>query len=221
MDKLSLLIKRVACEIKFFPTPLYYEKKTVVWKKFAKHFPDWKVNYTDLIIENKEKEIGFRATSRNAIFVCDNLSTFSNFTDLGYRLLKDYAKELQILSLNRIGVRVFYLCEADGSFEDLNNLMINKLFSFVPAETKATDMAYVLNFDQSDYHFHVTLGPVTDEESKARLEMKEGTFPKLSIFFDIDIFQNEASPDVIEKFLQKSCKKSERIAQQFGKQIFG
>ena len=221
MEKLKLLTKRATCEIRFSPTPVYYEKKTVVWKKFGEHFPDWNVSYVELELSNKQKEMRFKATSRNAVFICDNLSTLSNFTDLGHRLLRDYTKELEITSLERIGVRVFYLCEAQGSFEDLNKLMISKLFTFVPTKAKPTDMAYVLNFDQGDYHFHVAVGPVTDEESKERLKMKEGTFPKLSVFFDVDTFQNEFSSDGIETFLQNSCKKSKEIVKQFEGQIFG
>jgi len=220
MDRLKFLTKRAACEIRFSSTPIYYEKKTSVWKKFSQHFPHWNVSYVELELSNKQKEMGFKATSRNAVFVCDNLPTLSNFTDLGHRLLRDYTKELGITSLNRIGVRIFYLCGAKGSFEDLNKLMLDKMFSFLPAKSKPTDMAYVLNFDQGDYHFHVALGPVTDEESKRRLDMEEGTFPELSVFFDVDIFQNNLSCDGIETFLKKSCKKSREVAQQFGNQIF-
>ena len=133
MDKLKFLTKRAACEIRFSPTLVYYEKKTIIWKRFANYFPDWSVSYTGFRMENKDKEMKFAATSRNAVFVCENLSTFSNFTDLGHRLLRDYTKNLEVTSLGRIGVRVFYLCEAEGSFEDLNNLMIRKLFSFLPS----------------------------------------------------------------------------------------
>jgi len=38
MDKLKFLIKRAACEIRFSPTPVYFEKKAAVWRKFATFF---------------------------------------------------------------------------------------------------------------------------------------------------------------------------------------
>ena len=220
MKGLNLIIKKAVCEIRFYPTPVYYDKKTVVWSKFRKHFPDWNVNYTELELSNKQKEMSFKATSRNAVFIRENLSVFSNFTDLGYRLLRDYIKDLEIASINRIGVRIFYLHEAKGTFEDLNNLMVQKLFSFLPDKTILTDMAYILNFDQEDYHFHFALGPVTEKESKERLNMEKGIFPKLSVFFDVDIFKKKFSPDLIDTFLRKSCEKSNEITQQFSERIF-
>lgn len=220
MNRLNLIIKKAVCEIRFSPTLVYFDKKTVVWSKFSKHFPDWNVSYAGLELSNKQKEMRFKATSRDTVFVRENLSVFSNFTDLGHRLLRDYTKELEITSINRIGVRIFYLYEVNGNFEDLNNLMIKKLFSFLPAKTKSTDMAYVLNFDQEDYHFHVALGPVTEKESKERLDMDKGKFPKLSVLFDIDIFKEQFSPKFIDVFLQESCKKSKDIVQKFSDKIF-
>lgn len=71
----------------------------------------------------------FKATSRNGIFIRENLSDFANFTDLGPRLLRDYSKELEITSINRIRARFFYLQEVEGIFEDLNSLILKKLFA--------------------------------------------------------------------------------------------
>ena len=193
-------MEEIICEIRFPSVLSFFDRKIKMGEKFREKLPHWELDpfYIKLFSKiekgknTQEKKISPKKIliieSKRASLTYHIENIFQNFKADAIYFFPEIIKFLEIEKLIRMGLRIRYLFPLKkGNFEELKDLLFKRLYQKIPLEN-ITDIAYIINFKEDDYSFHVELGPLRQREIKDRFPF-EGSLPNVSMLIDIDCFQ--------------------------------
>lgn len=224
MDLNKFLREEIICEIRYDSILSYFDKRVKICSALLKKLPHWTIGPIKIeLFDEKNKDTSsknyFLFTSHNAAISSKRVEVYTNFEAITKYLLSNITHELGIEKLGRIGVRVRSLYECKQSFENLRDLLVDKLLitseikkpDFIP---EITDVAYILNFKKETYNFHMEIGPLSKGEIIQKFPFEEKSPFETGLLIDIDC-SKENYDGSIENFLKQSYNRIEDISKQF------
>jgi hypothetical protein len=159
------------------------------------------------------------------------------------QLLDAVVGQLQLPTFQRLGLRKRYVAPINMSFADLVTLFHAKTYNQSRSllnvfPENIDDLMFRINSSDDEFKCHITIGPMqkeqvaqmlrpdqerifTPEESAKRYSALYGAYPEVSIYFDIDLFQNDEKPvDGTLEFVKKARKRISEMVIGFCAHLF-
>lgn len=214
----SPILRQLVTEIRYIPTILYHDQRISVCYRLTQPFPYWtldmgKVEMYDMLRREDSKRL-FTVTNRGASILQKNLGDYEGFRTLAERVFTEVTEGFRIQTINRIGIRFFYIASYDRSFETLKEVLCRKIYTQSVIESltpNPTDLAFVVSFEEHNTKFNLGFGPVTKDELRARLAEPEAEFFDVGLMVDLDCFLMDIPLHRIHSFLRESQRYSQGI----------
>ncbi|MCD6429077.1 hypothetical protein J7L09_00065 [bacterium] len=212
-------IERAVCEILYPGTLVYHEKRATLCKKFIDKLPHWFLNISILELYDQSKpeeaEKIFQIGSKRAFLLYKNPGVYDNFIALASDLICKSIDELEIETIQRLGIRTFYFIETDISFIELKDILIERLFNKENTNRigNINDLSWVSVILEKEYNLRISVGPLSPEEIKKGYYLKkEEVNPTLLI--DVDCFRKDLSIKSV-----KEIKEALRFSKEKGNEV--
>ena len=225
-------------ELRFEPMPTFLDDRGQIVEVLKKEigFKHWSIsrNKIDLSFDEKgEKEKGF-VSFRNCGYVSVFPPTRNYFPDKACKFIRELflIKQFNPQNLIRLGVKLTVAIAFDGTFEELTEILKEKLIKtegkiFKAYDAKVIDIGVPLNFETKDGFFNTRLGPMKEEEVKQTFtEVKEWEkkIPRVNLFFQIDYYNKGVKKGEVENVcgcINNYTKKAWEIFDKVEKSIIG
>lgn len=212
-------IERGICEIRYPGTLIYHEKRLALCKELMEKKPEllhWSLNVPSIQLRDKDKEENsdkiFTISSKRSSLIFRNPGVYDNFIALAGYLMAKTTQALEIGTLARMGIRIFYFTETKETFDQLKNLLITRLLNGKSVERlggSIKDIAFIIELEKDKYNFNIRLGPLSPEEIKGEAYKGEKYYVSKekinpSFLVDIDFFRKNCSSKEIRIILKNS-----------------
>jgi len=192
-------------EIRYPASPLFFDNRGKLLEQFkGEPFTEWRIDRNRIDLYNREQSISVFASFNNAGGSTEDPPTFTYYKDHIQRWLKLIIPDISIKQINRIGVRTFYLAQADNlAFDKLFQCFLNSylktqngLWGF--AKAKPMDVGITLDAVIDNCKLHIGTGPMEQEQAKSLFgcESTKKKIPPVSVFIDVDYFMENPNFDV-------------------------
>jgi uncharacterized protein (TIGR04255 family) len=219
-------IRRAMFEMRFNPSLSFFDKMNLIGDALAKDYSEWKTDRVSIGLSDREKKIKILIESGRVAFDSDDFSSAESFFTRIRKGLNTYLQNVIIGDIKRTGIRFKYIIKVDFSFEELVEIMSEKIYNNklgLLSDNSYEDLALVINFKKKDFKIHLISGPLKKDEIISRLqpafiEQYDKTLePDTSIFIDIDCFQENKNLKDIDNFVREGYNISSSIADDFVK----
>lgn len=227
----------IKSSIDFFP------KQYELLKELNKVFPNWEVSGVGFTSRDTENHCSTTINHKIIIYEIENPEIGTDFSkDRITNILFAYNKFFPIKDFLRIGLRFFiFIPMIEIEKEELADIIQSKLFlnndniSSILSD-KLIDLTYIRDYKKDEFYYHFKCGPMPEEqisswvifgENRHRFKTPDDfkkyldTFPKMSLFIDVDCYKKDISFTQMDSFLSKAFNNCTRIATDIKKYILG
>lgn len=196
-------------------------------------YPDWETDIASVKLMDYEKHCSV-TIQHNALTYEQDSSDVALGRSRATAMIETLPERLGIEHLTRVGYRGHYLIGTETDFESLVKIIDSKLLSqderlraFVP---EPTDVLYRVDFQETPYGCHLSVGPVRKEELPRYIPINQAyhlnpksklrdyhaiamTYPERAILVDIDFFldKEELSGEDVKGFIETAYKKHSEL----------
>jgi len=207
------ILHNCICEIRFKPSFIYHSKRYEICEKIRNKLPNWnidmrKIELNDSFGKKEEDRKNFvRFTNRGASLNTHNAGVYENFKSLAEYVFPKIINGLELVKLDRIGIRCFYIFPSDSGFSDLKEFLFNKLYNVEVKNSKIfgeiTDIAYVINSRKNNCDLRIEIGPLKKEEITSRFNFLGEIAPEVSILLDLDYSKKNIESNILLNMLKE------------------
>lgn len=235
--------KKILFNADLNPSIDFFSKQYDLLKKYKKDFPNWEVNGLIFIVQDKENHCSSTISHNKIIFEIEDANTKIDFAKTRINnILKEYNEMFPIENISRAGIRFFMFVPMEEiKKEELADIIKSKLFvnnkevHDILSE-KLDDLAYIRDYTKDDFLYHFKCGPMPSEQIPAWVDFGQNkhkfktpsdfknyldSFPKISIFIDIDCYKHNITFSDFNTFLSKSFENSLKTATKIKDYILG
>jgi len=243
MPEYKIEKKKIIFSADLNPNIDFFSKQYDLLKKYIRDFPNWELSGLIFTIQDRENHCSSTITDKKIIFEIEDANNKIDFTKTRINnILKEYNEMFPIENINRAGIRFFIfvpmyeikkeeLADIIQSKLYVNNKELHDIFS-----EKLYDLAYIRDYTKDDFLYHFKCGPMPTEQIPAWVNFGQNrhkfkttadfkdyldSFPKISIFIDIDCYKNNITFSDFDKFLSKSFENSLKTATKIKDYILG
>lgn len=201
------------CEIRFKPKFIYYNKRLEICEKFQNKLPNWKIDIGRIELhdssgkKDEDRRNIFSFTNRGASLDTQNAGVYENFKSLADFIFPKIINGLELVKLDRIGIRSFFVFQSDSPFSELKDFLFNKLYNVEVENDKIfgeiTDIAYIINTTKKGHDLRIETGPVTKAEIEHRFTFKIKDVPEVGVLVDLDYNKKKVESNIIPKMLKE------------------
>jgi hypothetical protein len=235
--------KKIIFNADFKPSVDFFPKQYDLIKKYNIDFPHWELSGISFTMQDKTEHCSALVTHKKIIFEWDDATTKVDAAKQRIsNVLRSYNELLPIDSFLRIGVRFFmFVPMIEIKKEELADIIQTKLFANSKEISeifpeKLNDLAYIRDYPQDGFLYHLKCGPMPEEHIPAWVDFGEGkhrwettkafkdyldSFPKISIFFDVDCYKTDVIFGDVGQFLEKAFNNCLQTAANLKKYILG
>ena len=207
------ILHNCICEIRFKPRFIYHSKRYEICEKIQNKLPNWNIDMGKIELHDsfgkkeEDRKNFFRFTNRGASLNTHSAGVYENFKSLAEYIFPKIIDGLELVKLDRIGIRSFYIFPSDSGFSDLKEFLFNKLYNVEVKNNKIfgeiTDIAYVINTRKNNCDLHIEIGPLKKEEIMSRFNFVEERAPEVSILLDLDYSKKNIESNILLNMLKK------------------
>lgn len=234
----TLPLKKLVIELRYKARLDFYGKMDSVGLKLSNEYKDWERSALTLDIRQKEKHRRIFMATKRTFFESDSQND-REVIEHATRRLESVGKMLELESIERFGVRQFFVVDLKKSFASTADIFAEKFLvsrgSLDPILGKdvIVDSGITLECKTDDaVSYMVRTGPMEKEqwfriiqyergifasstESGETFEQYQDSFPESFCFLDIDCFTEDTSFGELESFMTKSTSRTRQMVSNF------
>lgn len=243
MSKYKIENKKILFNALIKPSIDFFSKQYELLKELNKAFPNWEVRGVGFTSRDVKNHCSSTINHKLIIYEIENSETGIDFSkDRINNILLAYNKFFPIKDFLRIGLRFFiFVPMIEIEKEELADIIQSKLFlnneniSNILSD-ELIDLTYLRDFKKDEFYYHFKCGPMPEEQisswvifgdNRHRFKTQDdfkkylATFPKMSLFIDIDCYKRDIPFTQIDLFLSKAFNNCTQIATDMKKYILG
>jgi hypothetical protein len=229
-------LKKLVVEWRYKANLRFFGKMDETALELVDDFPHWERSPLTVEVRNRQKHRRLFLSVHRSFFEVDDADPNADFSVVE-KLLKKTCSKMEIRSLQRLGIRQWFVANLEQPFALLVDeikakfLSQDKMLSGILSD-KVLDVSYVVDFETNDgAKYNLRLGPMTKkqwfemirhepqlfeppaESSEKTFEQYEAVFPENFLYIDIDCFKEDCPVDKIESQVQTFRRRSHEMAQ--------